>query len=272
MKAKRKVTTAARTDPATLLERPLTARSVIASLLLGRHPPSAPVALLVRWCALFGISDTSARVALSRMAERGELAAADATYELAGRIRSRQADQDFAFAPSLRVWDGTWSMAVVPDGRRDLADRVALRDALRRSRMVPWRAGVWVRPDNLGDQHAVAADRAVIDAQCSWWRGAPVDATGAIDVAGAYDLDTLGTRGRTLVDALAAATARLPDPGALAGACVVGAAAAQHLRRDPLLPTELLPDDWYGDELRVLYRAYVAAMGVAVREWTAAAS
>ena len=73
-------------DAADLLERPLTARSVVLSLLLGRHPPRAPVALLVRWCAMFGISTTATRVALSRMVERGELTATDATYELAGRL------------------------------------------------------------------------------------------------------------------------------------------------------------------------------------------
>jgi phenylacetic acid degradation operon negative regulatory protein len=252
-----------------LLDRPLTARSVIASLLLGRHPPTAPVSLLVRWCALFDISETSSRVALSRMVERGELSAAEGTYALAGRMRDRQADQDFAFAPTLRDWDGTWVMAIVPDGRRDAPDRVALREALRRSRMVPWRSGVWVRPDNLGDRHASAGDREVIESQCSWWRGAPLD---AVEVGAAYALDELDARGRLLVDRLGAQTARLPDVDALADAFVVGAAAAQHLRRDPLLPASLLPDGWHGERLRELYRGYVDAMGVAVVSWVAAST
>jgi len=250
---------------ADLLERPLTARSVIASLLLGRHPPSAPVALLVRWCGLFGITEVSARVALSRMVERGELSAADGVYELAGRIRSRQTDQDFAFAPTLQEWDGAWLMAIAAEGARDAADRVALREALGRSRMVLWRSGVWIRPDNLGERPAIGTDREIIDAQCSWWRATALD---EIDVAAAYDVDALADRGRLLVGRLATVTARLPEPDALADAFVVGAAAAQHLRRDPLLPAELLPDGWPGAALRARYRDYVAAFDPAVRAWT----
>jgi len=254
---------------ADLLERPLTARSVVASLLLGRHPPSAPVALLVRWCALFGITEVSARVALSRMVERGELSAVDGVYELAGRIRSRQADQDFSFAPALRAWNGEWLMAIAADGPRDAVDRVALREALGRSRMVLWRSGVWIRPDNLGRRPAIGADREIIDAQCSWWRATALD---DIDVAAAYDVDGLAERGRLLVDRLRTQTARLPDPDALADAFVVGAAAAQHLRRDPLLPDELLPAQWPGEALRAGYRDYVAAFDPAVRAWTRAAT
>ena len=44
----------------------------------------------------------------------------------------------------------------------------------------------------------------------------------------------------------------------LATGFVVGAAALQHLRRDPLLPDALLPDDWPADDLRVGYRRYQA--------------
>ena len=86
-----------------LLERPLSARSVMASLLLGRTPPAAPVADLVRWCALFGISENAARVALSRMVERGELTVDDSTYALAGRLLERQVEQDSALAACKQV-------------------------------------------------------------------------------------------------------------------------------------------------------------------------
>ena len=46
---------------------PLTARSVLASALLGMDPPELPVSQLVRLTGLFGISENRARVALSRM-------------------------------------------------------------------------------------------------------------------------------------------------------------------------------------------------------------
>ena len=40
-----------------LLERPLAARSVIGSLLLGVHPPRLPGARIVEWCTRFGIAE-----------------------------------------------------------------------------------------------------------------------------------------------------------------------------------------------------------------------
>ena len=42
---------------------PLTARSVLASALLGMDPPELPVAQLVRLTGLFGINENRARVA-----------------------------------------------------------------------------------------------------------------------------------------------------------------------------------------------------------------
>ncbi len=52
---------------------PLTARSVLASALLGEDPPELPVAHLVHLAGLFGINENRARVALSRMVAAGEV-------------------------------------------------------------------------------------------------------------------------------------------------------------------------------------------------------
>src|SRR5262245_59607784 len=89
-----------------LLERALSARSVMARLLRGRTPPSAPVADLVRWCGLFGITEGTARVALHRMAAKDEIAATEGVYRLAGRLARRQERQETSLAPDVRRWDG----------------------------------------------------------------------------------------------------------------------------------------------------------------------
>src|ERR1700710_2848490 len=89
---------------ADLLERPLSPRSLIGSLLLGMRPPRMGAARLVEWCALFGVAKGTARVALSRMVDRGELAAAEGVYELAGPMRQRQPAQDWSLAPATAEW------------------------------------------------------------------------------------------------------------------------------------------------------------------------
>ena len=96
-------------------ERPLTARSVIASTLLGTTPPRLPGRLLVRAGALFGLAEGTVRTALSRMVAAGELTADDGTYALAGPLLARQARQDESrrAVVAAETWDGGWTMAVV---------------------------------------------------------------------------------------------------------------------------------------------------------------
>ncbi len=56
----------------------------------------------------------------------------------------------------------------------------------------------------------------------------------------------------------------------LAEGFVTGAAALQHVRRDPLLPAELLPGSWPGERLRTAYETYRVTYGDAVAAWFAA--
>ena len=91
---------------------PLTARSVLASALLGMDPPELPVAQLVRLTGLFGISENRARVALSRMVAGGE-ATSDGSgrYRLAGHLAARQSRQSASRAGrdrALRRGSGGW--------------------------------------------------------------------------------------------------------------------------------------------------------------------
>lgn len=249
----------------------LTARSVLASVLLGTEPPQLPTPLLIATAALFGISEGTVRTALSRMVASGEAESVEAGYRLAGRLVARQDRQLASRRATTRPWDGTWELAVVDgDGRRPAAERAALRDAARALRLAELREGVWGRPDNLdADRSPDAA--AIVSTWCVRWRGAqpdPAPRPGALwDLAG-------WARGATeLMAEMAALQGPLDahDRGALGEGFVTSAAVLRHLQADPLLPAALLPGDWPGDALRAAYDRYDAAYRAVLREWFAAA-
>jgi phenylacetic acid degradation operon negative regulatory protein len=220
---------------------------VLASTLLGLDPPVLPVGRLVETAALFGISENTARTALSRMAAAGEVAADDGRYRLAGRLLARQRRQDEGRRPRLRAWDGRWRMAIVTTERRAAADRAELRADLVRLRLAEWREGVWLRPDNLE-----LAPTELARAHCSWLV-AELD-----DAPALWDLDGWATEARSLIEELRELRPR--DTSVLAPGFVLSAAVLRHLAADPLLPEALLPARWPGERLRAVYdewdRAY----------------
>ncbi|MGQ0823475.1 MAG: PaaX family transcriptional regulator C-terminal domain-containing protein [Actinomycetota bacterium] len=248
-------------------ERNLTARSVIASLLLGMRPPRLSGARLVAWCGIFGISAGTARVALHRMVERDELMLADAVYELAGRMRDRQPAQEWSLVPKLGRWSGTWRMGAVVAAARTAAERAALRDAMRRCRFAELREGLWVRPDNVPRAAAPAAAWHVADEQCTWWTGRPEE--DPLELAAAlFAAPDWARHARALRTRLAVVTTKLPGSERdLADAFLVGAAALAHIRADPLLPRALCPEPWSGEELRAAYLGYQQRFSAAARAW-----
>jgi phenylacetic acid degradation operon negative regulatory protein len=253
--------------PEPFLDRPLSARSLIASLLLRTRPPRMRGSRLVQWCGLFGVAEGTARVALSRMVERGELRTSDGAYQLAGRVQHRQGAQDWSLEPTLARWSGDWRVAVVTPGPREAAERAALRDAMRRLRCGLLREGVWTRPDNLPRESAPAESWKVADAQCGWWSGRP-DGDPAALSAELFDRTGWSARAGALTERLRVVTRALGSDGdALAAGFVTGAAAVAHLRADPLLPRELVADASSGNALRGAYRSYEVAFSKALRTW-----
>ncbi|UNO43155.1 PaaX family transcriptional regulator C-terminal domain-containing protein [Streptomyces sp. MST-110588] len=241
-------------DAGRLVLRPLTARSIVLSTLLGHHPPRLPARALVRVGELFGVAEGTVRVALSRMVAAGDLRQDDGSYALTARLLERQARQDESRFPTTRPWTGEWEIAVVTAERRAAAERTALRRAMADLRLAELREGTWLRPANLPRTRP-----GVVTAQCTWLTGAPDGDPGAL-ARGLWDLKGWARRARALLAALERA-------GSLAERFTVSAAALRHLLADPLLPELLLPPGWPGTELRYRYGAFESELGDVLRQY-----
>ncbi|WP_101784646.1 PaaX family transcriptional regulator C-terminal domain-containing protein [Nonomuraea indica] len=231
--------------------RPLSARSVVLSLLLGSHPPELPVHALVRIVEPFGISGATLRVALTRMVAAGDLRRTGSTYRLSDRLLLRQRRQDAAIDPavgpavgsSVRAWDGDWELAVVTATGRGAAERAQLRADLAALRLAELREGLWTRPANLTRSWPGHLAPLV-----QRWTGRP----GAPDAELAralWDLEGWAGTGHALLSAYGEATAP-------ADRFAIVAAIVRHLLTDPVLPEPLLPPGWPAPALRATHAAY----------------
>jgi phenylacetic acid degradation operon negative regulatory protein len=238
--------------------RPLSARSVLASALLGADESRLPVGQLINIASLFGISAGATRTCLWRMTSAGELSAEDGNYALAGRLLERRERVDEASRMDEAAdWDGTWELAIVRRERRPASERLEFRKAAVALHLAELREGVWLRPDNLDPQRLSRA-RAVVDQQCIHFHAAATDLS-PDHMRSLFSLDEWAADAAALIDAMnvelrrsqrAAAAEHLVDQFALSIAVV------RHLQLDPQLPVELTPAKWPGRTLRDTYHRF----------------
>jgi phenylacetic acid degradation operon negative regulatory protein len=231
--------------------RPLTARSAILSLLLGTHPPSATVSDLVAFGRQLDINESAVRAALTRMVASGDLLRDNGTYTLPERLLERQRRQDESMQVPTGPWDGAWRAAAVVSSGKDPASRLNLRRSMLASHFGELREGVWMRPDNLEWHPApdIADDLELLRAHPEH---DPVHL--ALQL---FRPERWATVGRGLL----AYADRSTSPR---DRLTVFATIVRHLTHDPLLPAELLPDDWPGTALRETYDAFREEV---TREW-----
>jgi phenylacetic acid degradation operon negative regulatory protein len=240
--------------------RPLTARSVLASALLGMDPPALPVAQLVRLTGLFGISENRTRVALSRMVASGEATTDGAgTYRLAGHLADRQSRQSASRLGRTKPYHGAWHLAVVTTSGSSADVRTARRHALSYARLAELREGVWMRPANIevALERVLPGDIELMTAQ----PGEPELLAGQL-----WDLGGWSDGARRLLHQMAQLPPGGPDD--LAPGFELSAAVLRHLQADPLLPAELLPADWPGAALRGDYDRWDARYRDTLRQWS----
>jgi phenylacetic acid degradation operon negative regulatory protein len=224
----------------------MTARSVVLSVLLGAHPAWASAAELIRLTSDFGIKETTLRVALTRMVSDGDLIRSADGYRLSDRLLARQSRQDDAISPPVRAWRGYWTTVIVTSVGTDARTRATLRTTLHDNRFGELREGVWMRPDNLElDLDAEVRDRVrIVQARDD----APAELAGQL-----WDLLAWADTGHRLLAEMC--TAR-----DIPGRFMAATAMVRHLLTDPVLPEELLPEDWPGTRLRAAYNDFAAEL------------
>lgn len=238
----------------------LTARSVLASALLGADPPELPVSYLVRLAGLFGVNGNRARVALSRMVATGEVTAEGAgRYRLAGHLLDRQSRQAASRAGRTAPWPGGWQVVVVTRAGSSAEVRHRRRRALAYARLAELREGVWLRPDNL--PLTLPGD---VDADVLRWQ-----ATVGDDRALARRLWPLERWAATAQDLRDQLEAHPPAGWSdLAPGFELSASVLRQLQADPLLPPALLPPAWPGDDLRATYDRWDARYRALLAAWS----
>jgi len=152
---------------------------------------SLPSAAIVGLLAEFGVSDSAARAALSRLTRNGLLVTSRSGRRTFVRLSRRAADvlddggrRIFSFGATPAPWDGMWSLVAfsIPEEHRSARDE--LRKELRWLGFAPLYDGLWVCPrDHAGDVMARLKDLGISTATA--FRATALPAVTAVGASGA---------------------------------------------------------------------------------------
>jgi len=222
-----------------------------------------PSAAIVALLAEFGVSDSAARAALSRLTRNGLLVTSKTGRRTFSRLSSRAAGilddgarRIFSFGAASQPWDGMWSLVAfsIPEDNR--AARDALRKQLRWRGFAPLYDGLWVSPrDHAAEVIGYLKDLDITTGTA--FRASSVPADGEIP-ARAWDLDGLRQRYERFTAFAgqlrdAAAAEQVPPTDALIARTRVMDEWRAFPALDPDLPPELLPGGWPRADARELF-------------------
>jgi phenylacetic acid degradation operon negative regulatory protein len=252
-----------------------------------------PSAAIVALLAEFGVSDSAARAALSRLTRNGLLVTSKTGRRTFSRLSPRAAAilddgarRIFSFGAASQPWDGMWSLVAfsIPEDNR--AARDALRKQLRWRGFAPLYDGLWVSPrDHAAEVIGYLKDLDITTGTA--FRASTVStgmvptgtvSTGTVSTgmvpsgmvptdvvpadceipARAWDLDGLRSRYECFISFAgqlrdAAAAGRVPPTDALIARTRVMDEWRAFPGLDPDLPAELLPSAWPRASARELF-------------------
>jgi phenylacetic acid degradation operon negative regulatory protein len=259
--------------PATAAQRPPRLLLTLLGDYWWRRSESLPSAALVALLAEFGVSDSAARAALSRLTRRKLLITAKSGRRTVVRLSARAArvlddggEQIFSFGRVSQPWDGMWSLVAfsIPEQHRPARD--SLRKQLRWLGFAPLYDGLWVSPrDHAGEVLGLLAELGISTATAFRARTVP-----GVSPAGlpqqAWGLDRLRARYDRFIGQAGALRERT-----VAGRLSPDVALVTRTRLmdewrafpelDPDLPDELLPDGWPRTAARELFTTTYDLLG-----------
>ena len=222
-----------------------------------------PSAAIVALLGEFGVSDSAARAALSRLTRNGLLVTSKSGRRTFSRLSSRAAAilddgarRIFSFGAGNQPWDGMWSLVAfsIPEDNR--AARDALRKQLRWLGFAPLYDGLWLSPrDHAAEVIGYLKDLDIATATA--FRATSVPAECDIP-ARAWDLDGLRTQYERFVSFAGqlrdtTAAGQVPPMDALIARTRVMDEWRAFPGLDPDLPAEVLPSAWPRAQARELF-------------------
>lgn len=229
------------------------AKRLVVALLLALDGQPLPTRIAVPACALFGIGESSVRVALVRLSAAGRI---ESTGR--GEYRFSEAETERALELSrwrsalsrVRPWKGAYVGVHV--GSLGRSDRTALR---RRARavellgMVELRRDLYVRPDNLEGGVTGIRERLQnlgLEYEAPVFRLSELDQTTEAGLRSTWDGKALGVsykRTRTRIEKWLKKAPSLEPEVAAREAFLLGSAAIRQVLFDPWLPAPLVDEE-----------------------------
>lgn len=225
------------------------------------------LSVLQQIMARFAIENGALRTAMSRLAADGwvvrEKSGRNSIYTLAasGRRAFDEATRRI-YAAGPPEWDGKWTVAVTPNGAID----GELADELRAAGFVEAGAATWLRPDLVtawpmpgGLENVLVLTSVASNVPArphEFWHLRETAAAYRAFVSGYSRLHAALEGGDKLepLDAIAARSLLIHDWRRI-------------VLQDPCLPSELLPEDWSGENARATVRSIYAKLGAASEQW-----
>lgn len=203
----------------------------------------------------FSISETSIRSSLSRMVQKKfyfvRKEGKTAWYSLSAKGRKIGKNLSRGFhSPDWSSWKGEWHGALfsIPESRRK--ERHSLRVKLGAYRFARWYGGFWVHPAGEGDPFSGESLP-----QVRLIKLKPQTPIGPEEADSMWHLSAIVKDQKKAVSLLKTRSDGSRDPAlALKERIDLGNRIVPLIFRDPLLPPELLPQDWLGDTLRRKFR------------------